>query len=157
MGLLSYALNTFGLVLLTHAYVYHNKQSRKPLTHNHSVYSAYEHSLLPRATSAAPTSSSLLSSLNPKIDLPLDITIETLFSVLILCVGVVLGSPDLQPIQWRVWAGKLEREKAARSNEGGLVGNPYKALDERVGFLDIRAKRKEFAEWVREGDKAGQS
>lgn len=98
----------------------------------------------------------MLSSLDPKIDLPLDITLETLFSVLLLCVGVVLGSPELKPIQWREWAGKQQREKQdnAKTGDAGFVSNPYKALDERVGFLDIRATRKEFAEWVREGGNA---
>jgi hypothetical protein len=68
-------------------------------------------------------------------------------SVLLLCVGVVLGSPDLQPIQWNVWAGRLERSKEAREIKAvGLGGgNPFANLDERPGFLDIRAKRKEFA------------
>lgn len=90
--------------------------------------------------------------LHPKVDLPLDITIETLLSVLLLCAGVVLGSPDLKPIQWRVWAGKLEREKSSqRTDELGPRGNPYKALEERQSFLDIRKARREFADWVKEG------
>ena len=121
----------------------------------YSVYSAHEHSLVPRnlSTPTINPSYTFLSSLSPKVDLPLDITLETLFSVLILCIGVVLGSPDLKPIQWRVWAGTLEKDKAEKKkiNEAGFVGNPYQALEERVGFLDIRAKRKEFAEWVRDG------
>lgn len=102
-------------------------------------------------------SNGFLSSLDPKVDLPLDITLETLISVLILCAGIVLGSPELKPIQWRVWAGKLEKEKPeeVRSSDAGFVGNPYKALDDRVGFLDIRAKRKEFAEWVRDSGAKG--
>ncbi|KAJ9626563.1 hypothetical protein H2203_004196 [Taxawa tesnikishii (nom. ined.)] len=74
-------------------------------------------------------------------------------SILLLCVGVVLGSQDLRPIQWRVWAGKLEREgrKEPRTEDEKVVrANPYKALDERLGFLDIRGTRREFAEWVRD-------
>lgn len=122
-----------------------------------SVYSAYEHSLIPVSPSQLPTttgsSNVILAALNPKIDLPLDIVLETLVSTLLLCVGVVLGSAELRPIQWREWAGKLEREKQdmVKSGDGGLIGNPYKALDDRPGFLDIRGKRKEFAAWVREG------
>ncbi|KAF1356810.1 magnesium transporter [Delphinella strobiligena] len=140
MGLISTLLNILGVVLLAHA-----------------VYSAHEHSLL---TSALPTHAlspsnapkSSLAMLHPKVDLPLDITIETLISVLLLCTGVVLGSPDLKPIQWRVWAGKLEREKLSqRSDELGPRGNPYKALEERQSFLDIRKARREFADWVKEG------
>lgn len=71
-----------------------------------------------------------------------------------MCVGIVLGSPELKPIQWRVWAGKLEREKnVQKRDELGPRGNPYAALEERAGFLDIRAARKEFAGWVKDGAK----
>jgi hypothetical protein len=31
------------------------------------------------------------------------------------------------------------------------VGNPFRVLESRPGFIDIRKQRKEFAEWVREG------
>ncbi len=31
------------------------------------------------------------------------------------------------------------------------VGNPFRVLESRPGFVDIRKQRKEFAEWVREG------
>lgn len=81
--------------------------------------------------------------------------LETIFSVLLLCVGVVLSSPDLKPIQWNVWAGRLEKSKAAREIKAVAVGggNPYAALEERPGFLDIRARRKEFAGRIREGEK----
>ena len=54
------------------------------------------------------------------------------------------GAEELKPISWRVWAGKVERES------GG--GGPYQGLEERMGFVDIRAKRKEFADWVRNQD-----
>lgn len=86
----------------------------------------------------------------------MDITLETIFSVLLLCVGVVLSSPALKPIQWNVWAGRLERSKDARemSKVGLGGGNPYAALEERPGFLDIRARRKEFGDWVKDGGKA---
>jgi hypothetical protein len=61
------------------------------------------------------------------LSLPIDIALETLFSVLLLCVGVVLSSPDLKPIQWSKWAGNLERSKEARIlQEAGVApGNPY--------------------------------
>ena len=36
---------------------------------------------------------------------------------------------ELQPISWRVWAGKIEKE--------GRIG-PWAALEERLGFVDIR-------------------
>jgi hypothetical protein len=77
--------------------------------------------------------------------------------VFVICVGLVLGSPELRPIQWRVWAGKIEREgeKGFMSSDGTVdkdyVGNPFRVLESRPGFVDIRKQRKEFAEWVREG------
>ena len=55
----------------------------------------------------------------------------------------MLGAEDLKPISWRVWAGKAERERG---------GGPYQGLEERIGFMDIRAKRREFADWVRNQD-----
>lgn len=36
---------------------------------------------------------------------------------------------ELQPTSWRVWAGKVEREGK---------GGPWTALEERIGFVDIR-------------------
>lgn len=79
-----------------------------------SCYSAYEHSLL-----SIPTN-----------NLPLDITLETLTSVFLLCVGIVLNnSQELKPISWSVWCGQLERERGS---------GPYGFLEERLGFLDIR-------------------
>ncbi|KAI4737090.1 hypothetical protein E4T50_12415 [Aureobasidium sp. EXF-12298] len=138
MALLSSALNIFGAVLLAHA-----------------VYSAHEHSTL--ATLARnPAVSPAHSYIIPTIDLPLDITLETLVAVLLLCVGIVVGSPDLKPIQWRVWAGKLEKDKTSKTetingDPLGPRGNPYAALEQRQGFLDIRSQRSEFAEWVKSG------
>jgi len=117
-----------------------------------SVYSAHEFSLIPRNPTASTPDTAHTSS-SSQTSLPLDITIETLASVLILCVGVVLGAQELKPIQWRVWAGRMEREKRGvqKDLDSGFVENPYRALDDRAGFLDIRAKRKEFADWIREG------
>lgn len=31
------------------------------------------------------------------------------------------------------------------------VGNPFKMLETRPGFIDIRKQRKDFAQWVRDG------
>jgi hypothetical protein len=94
-----------------------------------------------------------------KLNLPIDIALETLFSVLLLCVGVVLSSPDLKPIQWSAWAGNLERSKEARIlQEAGVApGNPYAQLEDRPGFWDPRGARKAFGLWVTEGSKAGSS
>jgi membrane magnesium transporter 1 len=119
-----------------------------PANSQHSVYSAYEHSLL----TSSPSSSSSTSSLEHS--LPLDITIETLLSLLLLSAGIVLGSPALRPIQWHEWAASVEsedklppeerRELVARKvkgkDGGGIAGNPFGGLDggRRNGFLDIR-------------------
>ncbi|EGP91487.1 unnamed protein product [Zymoseptoria tritici ST99CH_1A5] len=136
MGATSNTINLLGMVFLSHA-----------------VYSSYEHSLLPNASQPPPPSSILPAMLDPKINIPLDIILETVFSVLLLCVGVVLGSQDLKPIQWSVWAGRLERSKEAReiTEVGAGGGNPFTSVEERPGFLDIREKRKEFAAWIKEG------
>ncbi|RMZ87766.1 hypothetical protein DV736_g5008, partial [Chaetothyriales sp. CBS 134916] len=72
--------------------------------------------------------------------LPLDIKLETIFSVLLACVGFVLGADQLKPILWSTWAGQIERDGEP---------SPFRALEERPGFVDIRAKREEFADWVR--------
>ena len=32
-----------------------------------------------------------------------------------------------------------------------FVGNPFRALESRPGFVDVRRQKKEFAEWIREG------
>jgi hypothetical protein len=31
------------------------------------------------------------------------------------------------------------------------IGNPFKLLESRPGFTDIRKQRQEFADWIREG------
>ncbi|KAK5110381.1 hypothetical protein LTR62_006089 [Meristemomyces frigidus] len=140
MAALATAVNLLGVLFLSHA-----------------IYSAYEHSLLPSSSYPAPPSALLPQSLDPKINLPIDITLETLFSVLVLCAGVVLSSAELKPIQWNVWAGRLERSAEAREiTEVGVGGgNPYAGLDERAGFLDVRAARKGFREWSGEGGNGG--
>lgn len=153
MGLIPNILNLLGLVFLSHAYANVLAAAASQSNKSHSVYSSYEHSLLPAASQPPPPSSYLPRALDPKINLPLDIALETLISVGLLCVGVVMSSAELKPIQWNVWAGRLERSKEAREIKAVGVGggNPYANLEERPGFVDIRAKRKEFAEWVKDG------
>jgi hypothetical protein len=100
----------------------------------------------------------------------LDITLETLISLIILCVGLVLQAPPLRPIQWRVWAGIIEREggrgladpisagKHGEGNPEGKMANPFLGLVERgarSGFVDVRGLRKEFTEWAKEGTAKG--
>lgn len=56
-----------------------------------------------------------------------------------------------------MWAGKIEREgEKGFTNQDGevekdFVGNPFKVLESRPGFVDLRKGRTEFAAWVREG------
>lgn len=95
----------------------------------HSCYSAYEHYSLTTASASNPH----LSTQPPPTannNLPVDISLETLTSVILICVGLVLGSEELKPISWRVWAGKVEREHGA--------GGPFGGLEERWGFMDVR-------------------
>ncbi|PMD17440.1 hypothetical protein NA56DRAFT_578740 [Hyaloscypha hepaticicola] len=124
----------------------------------HACYSAHEHSALHSTSTAALSSIASHSTTASNVtSLPIDISIETVVAVFVICVGLVLGSPELRPIQWRVWAGKIEREgeKGFMSSDGTVdkdyVGNPFRVLESRPGFIDIRKQRKEFAEWVREG------
>ncbi len=86
------------------------------------------HAISPQQAIA--TSSKALQS--PSVGLPLDISIETILSVVFVCVGLVLGAEELKPISWRVWAGKAERES------GG--GGPFQGLEDRLGFVDIRVR-----------------
>ena len=122
------------------------------LTHPR-IYSAYEHSLLAsRASALTPSSQSI-----KRLVIPTDILIETLVGTVLLLVSIVFNSAPLRPIHWAEWAGKIEREgwdpNAPAGEEGkirkGATGNPYRALEERRSFWDVRKARREFAEWVK--------
>ncbi|MCJ1281629.1 hypothetical protein MMC26_000949 [Xylographa opegraphella] len=133
MSLVPRSLLTIGALLLIHA-----------------CYSAHEHASL--STSFSTASSHLPASIMPSSQpisssLPLDISLETLASVLLICVGLVLGAEELRPISWRVWAGRVQRGE-------GQPGEGFQWLEDgkRKGFLDIRAQREEFANWVRGKD-----
>ncbi|KAJ5082283.1 hypothetical protein N7532_011326 [Penicillium argentinense] len=93
---------------------------------------------------ATPPTNTRCSSAARASPSPHDIIVETLAAVVVVSVGLVLGAEKLKPISWRDWAGEIERDGGAR--------NPYLSLEERYGFWDIRAKRKEFAEWMRGQD-----
>lgn len=95
-----------------------------------SCYSAYEHSKFHETSPRTSYLGSTGSAPTPPPRLPLDISLETIFSVFLVCVGLVLGAEELKPITWRVWAGKAERESRG--------GGPFQALEERLGFMDIR-------------------
>ena len=93
----------------------------------------------------------------PGASLPIDIAIETVVATLVVCFGLVAGTPPLRPIQWRVWAGKVEREgeEGFKGNDGAVnrdyLGNPFQALETRPGFTNIRKQRREFTEWIKTG------
>lgn len=56
--------------------------------------------------------------------------IEALVSVVLVSVGLVLGAEKLKPVSWSEWAGQIEREGGAR--------NPFRRLEERYSFWDVR-------------------
>ncbi|KAL2818284.1 magnesium transporter [Aspergillus granulosus] len=97
----------------------------------HAGYSAHEHTVLYSNVHLSSSSTSL----------PQDIVVEALVSLLIVSTGLVLGAEKLKPVSWSEWAKEVERE--------GLGRNPYVRLEERYSFWDVRAKRKEFADWMR--------
>ncbi|RDW72001.1 hypothetical protein BP5796_08035 [Coleophoma crateriformis] len=141
MTWISNSITGLGLIFLTHA-----------------GYSAHEHSALYSTSAATLTSISSHGGTTPTVaSLPLDISIETIVAIFMICLGLVLGTPELRPIQWRVWAGKIEREgeDGFIGGDGEVdkyyVGNPFRVLESRPGFVDIRKQRSEFAAWVREG------
>jgi hypothetical protein len=42
--------------------------------------------------------------------LTLQIGLETVLSVVLLCLAVVLGAAELKPAKWREWTNQQERE-----------------------------------------------
>lgn len=140
MTLISKAITGFGLLLLAHA-----------------CYSAHEHSALQSVISSSKSQDPLFTSTTASgsvaTTLPLDISIETVFGLVVVCIGLVISMPELKPIVWRVWAGNIERNGAGGSGEDNkdLVGNPFRALESRPSFVDVRRQRMDFAEWVKTG------
>ena len=151
MTWISKSLTGLGLLFLAHAYVLYLRVIRFMLTRPKSCYSAQEHSALQSTASALHDTPATITTL------PIDISIETIVALLITIFGLVLGTPELRPIRWRVWAGKIEREgeKGFLGADGetakDFVGNPFKALESRPGFVDVRKQKRDFAEWIREG------
>ncbi|KAB5580795.1 magnesium transporter [Coniochaeta sp. 2T2.1] len=138
MTWISKSITSIGLALLAHA-----------------CYSAVEHSALQSSSPSLGSTTTTAAAVSVSSSLPLDISLETLVATAIVCLGLALGTSPLRPVQWRVWAGKVEREgeEGFMDAEGEVsrdyVGNPFKMLETRPGFVDIRRQRKEFAEWVR--------
>lgn len=120
----------------------------------HSCYSAHEHSAL-QSHRAASLAALTTSQAGISTTLPIDIAIETVVATFIVVLGLVLNTAPLRPIRWHVWAGQIEREgeEAFKGADGetakDYVGNPFKLLETRPGFVDIRKQRQEFAEWVK--------
>jgi hypothetical protein len=67
----------------------------------------------------------------------------------LLCIGIVLASPGLRPIQWRTWACEAEKDERrvpgkrafeAEVGQGQSVGNLNRFVEdgERKGFWDVR-------------------
>jgi len=119
-------------------------------------FSAREHST--QASRIATPSGSVLFQIvaSPDLPLPTDVLLEAITATLIICLSFVSGSPQLRPIRWRVWAGKLEREgprgfigSIDSGNQPSFVGNPFRMLETRPGFVDIRHQRKDFFQWAK--------
>ncbi|KAL2122571.1 hypothetical protein VTJ04DRAFT_3026 [Mycothermus thermophilus] len=127
----------------------------------HACYSAREHTTLQTPRAGAGAAAAILSSTSAAgtVSLPLDIVIETLISTVIIITGLVLGTKPLRPLEWRVWAGKIEREGQEGFTDGSgnvdkdYMGNPFSVLESRPNFVDIRKQRKEFAEWTKRREK----
>jgi len=83
-------------------------------------YSAHEHTVLSSNTRVS----------IPSTAVPQDIIVETLVSLVVVSLGLVLGAEKLKPISWSQWAGEIEKEGGAR--------NPYSRLEERYSFWDVR-------------------
>jgi len=121
-------------------------------------YSAQEHSALKSSRTVSSTSAASLDASSPT-SLPLDIAIEAVLATVVVCLGLVLGAPALRPIRWRAWAGAIEKEGPgafsspgeAEEPMGPVAGNPFRMLESRPGFVDIRRQRKEFAQWIKAG------
>ena len=102
--------------------------------------------------------------------MPLDITLELFTSILLLSLGIVLSFAPLKPIHYAQWAGQISREgqhsEGRYTREGEEIlseGDPYAFLgldggiggktEGRRGFWDVKGKRKEFENWVRQDGK----
>ncbi|RDA85146.1 hypothetical protein CP532_1586 [Ophiocordyceps camponoti-leonardi (nom. inval.)] len=115
----------------------------------HACYSAHEHATLSLTSSIFGHTSKNHQTI---AKIPLDICVETVVATIMLCFGLVLGSQKLRPIEWHVWAGKIEREGAAGFLDGsGKVdkeyrGSPFAVLESRPGFINIRQQRREYAQ-----------
>ncbi|OAR01963.1 hypothetical protein LLEC1_00100 [Akanthomyces lecanii] len=116
----------------------------------HACYSAQENAAL-----SAALAKHALSHQQTSNTLPIDISIEAIVATLVVCFGLVSGSQTLRPIQWNIWAGKLEREGDVGFLDGSgevdkdFRGSPFTFLQSRPGFVDIRKQRREFTEWVK--------
>lgn len=90
---------------------------------------------------------------------PADVCLEAIVGTLVICLGLVIGSPRPQPIRWHIWAGKFEREGRAGFQDScgnadiGHHVNPFEILEHRPGFIDVRKRRRLHYEWLESGMK----
>ncbi|KAL2111146.1 hypothetical protein VUR80DRAFT_245 [Thermomyces stellatus] len=140
MSWISRATVGFGLMLLAHA-----------------CYSVQEHSSRVSRVISSTAPSATHGTASDAQSLPIDVVTEAAAATFIVCLGLVLGAPVLRPIRWRVWAGIIEREGPAGfasgnnedSTNGAFVGNPFRMLETRPGFVDIRRQRSDFSQWAK--------
>ncbi|CAF9926679.1 MAG: hypothetical protein GOMPHAMPRED_004211 [Gomphillus americanus] len=150
MTFMSRVLLITGSILLAHA-CYSAQEVSALLNTNDSPISSINSAETSDSTPYPSLSGTSTRSLS---NLPLDVIIETLVSVALLCLGIVLGSEPLKPISWRVWAAKVEREKDLKKDVVTGTEDGYLWLENgrRKGFIDIRQHRQDFANWVRTQD-----
>jgi len=112
-----------------HPDLYKNIPEKEDTTNNKILYyrgySAHEHTVLSSNTRFSTSTA-----------LPQDIIVETLVSLVVVSLGLVLGAEKLKPISWSQWAGEIEKEGGAR--------NPYSRLEERYSFWDVRVSSRPF-------------
>lgn len=73
------------------------------------------------------------------------IKLETIVSIVLLCLVVVSSTTDLKPVKWREWANLQEDEAPGYILScSRLTFRAGNILEHRPGFVDIRARRKAF-------------
>lgn len=87
---------------------------------------------------------------------PAEISIEALLSTFIIAAGLVLHASLLRPVQWNIWAGKLELEGHFAFTAGNLASGNIRSsnnsacqLEIRPSFVNIRKHRSDFVLWAR--------
>jgi hypothetical protein len=76
----------------------------------HAGYSAFESLTYEKALDPSSQLEIPLDVRNESAILTLEIRLETVLSVVLLCLAVVLGAAELKPAKWREWTNQQERE-----------------------------------------------